>query len=71
MHDVPWFLTVVYGSPQVGNRRELWDGLEGIVEVVSNPWPVGGDFNSMLRLEDAPRSSSLATNTRRFNDCVW
>lgn len=44
----PWFLSVVYASPQQGWRDLLWDELQAINESISGSWSVAGDFNTVL-----------------------
>ena len=41
----PWFLTIVYGSPQPATRRELWERLWSILDQIEGEWCAGGDFN--------------------------
>ncbi|XP_025608011.1 uncharacterized protein [Arachis hypogaea] len=43
-----WLLTAVYGSPQRGPRRALWNSLESYANTVNLPWCLLGDFNAML-----------------------
>ena len=33
-NEHPWLLTVVYGSPHVANRGELWEGLRDIANQI-------------------------------------
>ncbi|KAF7807476.1 hypothetical protein G2W53_039637 [Senna tora] len=43
-----WFLSIVYGSPQYGRRRELWDVINSIGSSTQEPWCIVGDFNAFL-----------------------
>lgn len=44
--EAPWFLTGVYGSPQIQGRNELWCELKHLAPSCTGPWLVWGDFNS-------------------------
>lgn len=66
----PWYFTVVYGSPQAVYRNELWEGLRMISEQFQGDWCVGGDFNSVLNLNDTGGSSSLSRDSQSFNSCL-
>ncbi|KAL4335120.1 hypothetical protein GQ457_07G012830 [Hibiscus cannabinus] len=46
------FFIVVYASPNVTVRRGLWGCLAGLNPGPDVPWLLGGDFNSILRLEE-------------------
>lgn len=66
--------TAVYGSPQRGTRKELWQFLESIAPVLSEPWFLIGDFNEILSEEEKtggapfnPSSASLFLDT--MNSC--
>ena len=37
-----------YASPNVVNRRILWEALFRIGEDIHEPWIIGGDFNATL-----------------------
>lgn len=45
---LPWFHTVVYGSPQYQQRNSLWDFFKTIAIDLVEPWAVIGDFNALL-----------------------
>ncbi|XP_025632512.1 uncharacterized protein [Arachis hypogaea] len=49
--ESPWFFTIVYGSPQIGLRTSLWEGLN-IADNLTSEWCVGGDFNCVLSATD-------------------
>lgn len=42
------FLTIVYGSNDHNESKELWDGICEINNTMEDTWLVGGDFNSYL-----------------------
>ena len=69
-NEPPWFLTVVYGCPQVANQGYLWDGLKDISNQIQGAWCVRGDFNSMLTLNDTRGTNNLSRDFQRFADCL-
>ncbi|RYR66665.1 hypothetical protein Ahy_A03g012721 [Arachis hypogaea] len=69
-NEDPWFFTAVYGSLQTANRRVLWEMIEDIAANTNGPWCLGGDFNSILSLEDSGGSSNLSIDTTRFLNCI-
>lgn len=42
-----WFFSPVYASPNIDNRKILWEDLISINGVVWDSWLVAGDFNDM------------------------
>ena len=51
--DKPYFFfTAVYGLHTVEDRRDLWRELLHISGMLSSPWLLMGDFNSILSSED-------------------
>lgn len=40
------------------NRKMLWESLISIAESVRGPWPVIGDFNTILQYHDQSGGSS-------------
>ncbi|RYR35905.1 hypothetical protein Ahy_A10g050999 [Arachis hypogaea] len=54
-----WLLTAVYGSPNRGFRKSLWEDLHNIGREVNIPWCVIGDFNAILN--DHERSGGYVT----------
>ncbi|KAJ8750588.1 hypothetical protein K2173_015755 [Erythroxylum novogranatense] len=43
-----FFITFVYGSPQIQGCKKLWENLSLMAELVQGPWMLTGDFNSIL-----------------------
>lgn len=56
------WVTVVYASPNSTGRHALWYHLNSIAESMHDPWIVGGDFNSILYIEEKRGGSSLSTS---------
>ncbi|GKV14797.1 hypothetical protein SLEP1_g25615 [Rubroshorea leprosula] len=45
---IDWFLSGIYGRPQIATRTLLWNELSTIAENISMPWMMIGDFNDVL-----------------------
>ncbi|XP_010468194.1 PREDICTED: uncharacterized protein LOC104748217 [Camelina sativa] len=45
-------LIVIYAAPSVTQRSGLWGSLKSVIEGVDGPLMVGGDFNTILRLDE-------------------
>ncbi|XP_019094473.1 PREDICTED: uncharacterized protein LOC109129898 [Camelina sativa] len=45
-------LVVVYAAPTVSRRSGLWEKLSGVIRGVVGPLIIGGDFNTILRLDE-------------------
>ncbi|KAF7824429.1 ribonuclease H [Senna tora] len=61
----PWYLTVVYASPQQDTRQELWDHLCRIGSSQDRDWAVVGDFNDILAAHE--KKGGAPFNPRRSN----
>ena len=66
----PWLFTTIYVSPYSRYRKEVWEGLKEISNGLASLWCVGGDFNSILTLDDCANDSRLACNTPLFVNCL-
>ncbi|CAL9240243.1 unnamed protein product, partial [Arabidopsis halleri] len=45
-------LVVVYAAPSVSRRSGLWEELKDTINTVDGPLIIGGDFNTILRLDE-------------------
>lgn len=45
-------LVVVYAAPTVSRRSGLWEELRGVINGLEGPLIIGGDFNTILRLDE-------------------
>ncbi|KAL0448733.1 UNVERIFIED_CONTAM: hypothetical protein Slati_1429700 [Sesamum latifolium] len=61
----PIFVTAVYVRCDIVERQNLWDALRAI-SVGASPWIVGGDFNTVLSLEE--RSGGAAPSSVAMSD---
>ncbi|KAF7808311.1 uncharacterized protein G2W53_035054 [Senna tora] len=61
-----WFLTVVFGSPQLAQRRELWRNLNLIGNSMQWPWCIAGDFNAFLAINENVGGSSSGSRPDSF-----
>ncbi|XP_043818255.1 uncharacterized protein LOC122725284 [Manihot esculenta] len=48
----PWIVSFVYGSPNTGLRRLLWEDLRLSCLNMDEEWVVLGDFNAMVSMEE-------------------
>ncbi|RYQ97763.1 hypothetical protein Ahy_B08g093845 [Arachis hypogaea] len=62
---------VVYGSPHIGPRSELWENLQRLGDLVHGDWCVGGDFNCVLSLADTGGASNLSRDHARLSNCLF
>ncbi|XP_028773622.1 uncharacterized protein LOC114730681 [Neltuma alba] len=69
-HRNTWVMTVIYASPNVMMRRNLWGQLARIASVTQEPWLLGGDFNATL-LEWERRSSATYKLSADNDFCRW
>ncbi|XP_052107411.1 uncharacterized protein LOC127740479 [Arachis duranensis] len=65
-----WYFTCIYGSPQPGTRSTLWRELESIAATNQGPWCLGGDFNSIISLEETGGNRNLSQDSNRFQECM-
>ncbi|MED6159008.1 hypothetical protein PIB30_038317 [Stylosanthes scabra] len=61
---------MVYGSPHIGPRSDLWNSLKELATHVSSEWCVGGDFKGVLSPNDTGGSSHLSRGSHRFASCL-
>lgn len=61
--DVPWQLTVVYGSPVPHQRQLFWDDLSTIGNSFAGAWLVIGDFNVVLSSADKIGGRPVASSS--------
>lgn len=68
----PWFLTVVYGSPNAALRKRLWEDLVPDKLGMKGAWLRVGDFNVVATAEEVSTQGPLATNRRaRFQEWIY
>ncbi|KAL0448919.1 UNVERIFIED_CONTAM: hypothetical protein Slati_1448300 [Sesamum latifolium] len=70
----PIFVTSVYARRDIVERRDLWD-VRRMVSVGASSWIVGGDFNTVLSLEErsggaAPSSVAMSDFHDVITDCA-
>lgn len=46
-HGKVWLITIIYASPNILQRRYLWEHLKLIASDVHIPWLLAGDFNDI------------------------
>ncbi|RYQ91886.1 hypothetical protein Ahy_B09g097931 isoform B [Arachis hypogaea] len=65
-----WYLTLVYGSPHLSLRYELWSGMKDLAGQISGEWFVGDDFNCVLSVADTGGTSGLSRDSQCFSGCL-
>lgn len=65
-----WWLTVVYGPQEDGEKALFLEELEAIRDACQGPWAVTGDFNLILCEEDKNNDHVDQANLRRFQRTV-
>ncbi|KAI9077809.1 hypothetical protein K1719_040295 [Acacia pycnantha] len=61
-----WELTLVYGSPNIVQRRILWRDLMQLSLSVHMPWCLGGDFNATLVTDERSSGGAQRGPDREF-----
>ncbi|KAI3474488.1 hypothetical protein Pfo_029398 [Paulownia fortunei] len=64
--------TCIYAKCDIVGRRELWDQLRNIADSAdSQPWLIGGDFNTILHLQERTRNKEhRLTSLNEFGDMI-
>lgn len=47
-----WFISAIYASPRLVERRIVWANLSEIAKLHNQPWLMLDDFNEVLNSED-------------------
>lgn len=55
----PWFLSVIYASPNPLYRRDLWFYLRLLGNIMTAPWVARGDFNQVLEASNKQCGQSI------------
>ncbi|KAG7558925.1 Ribonuclease H-like superfamily [Arabidopsis thaliana x Arabidopsis arenosa] len=64
-------LVVVYAAPTVSRRSGLWGQLKDVVNRVAGPLILGGDFNTILRLDERTGGSGrLSPDSLAFGEWI-
>lgn len=64
-------LIVVYAAPSVSRRSGLWNELDEVLRSVVGPVVVGGDFNTIIRLDERTGGNgSLSPDSLAFGDWI-
>jgi len=66
----PWWLTVVYGPQDDGDKLLFLEELSAIRDACTGPWAVIGDFNLILNEEDKSNGTINRRNLNRFRQTV-
>lgn len=64
-------LIVVYAAPTVSRRSGLWDRLSAVISGVVGPLVLGGDFNTIVRLDERTGGNGqLSPDSLAFGDWI-
>lgn len=64
-------LIAVYAAPSASRRSGLWEELKDVIQDIDEPVIVGGDFNTILRLDERNGGNGrLSTDSLAFGDRV-
>lgn len=69
---VSCLITSVYASPRYVRRQQLWEDLERIASVCTEPWVVLGDFNSIVADHERVGGALIPSNrgVSQFRDMI-
>ncbi|XP_073051225.1 uncharacterized protein [Primulina eburnea] len=70
IHRSPWFLSIVYGSPNGTLRKRLWQDLTKEKLNLDGPWLSIGDYNSVSSEQEVTSNGRLA-NIRSAGLTEW
>ena len=64
-------LIVVYAAPSVSRRCGIWDELRNIIQGITEPLVVGGDFNTIVRIDERTGGSGgLSPDSLSFGEWI-
>lgn len=64
-------LIAVYVAPTVSRRSGLWGQLKRVMENIDDPVLVGGDFNTILRIDERTGGNGrLSPDSLAFGDWI-
>ncbi|KAG7585751.1 Pentatricopeptide repeat [Arabidopsis thaliana x Arabidopsis arenosa] len=64
-------IIVVYAAPSVSRRSGLWGQLSQVIGGISDPLIIGGDFNTILRLDERTGGNGrLSLDSLAFGDWI-
>ncbi|KAF7843708.1 putative ribonuclease H protein At1g65750 family [Senna tora] len=66
-----WLLTVVYASPHLNSRRELWGELHELSRNITEPWCIAGDFNAFVADNEKKGGNVAARLDRVLANSDW
>ena len=69
--NLTWFISTIYASPRLAERRLVWSNLLEIAKLHNHPWLMLGDFNEVLSSEDKYGGNQINLNrAMEFKDCL-
>ncbi|XP_019191705.1 PREDICTED: uncharacterized protein LOC109186233 [Ipomoea nil] len=68
----PWFLSVVYGSPNLQLRRSLFSDLSSQSLGIQGPWLTAGDYNTVASQSEVSNPGTFnSTRCSEFNEWIF
>ena len=69
--NLSWFISPIYASPRLNERRILWSNLTKVAQLHQLPWLLLGDFNEVLSGDNKYGGRSINLNKAlEFKDCL-
>ena len=69
--NLTWFISTIYASPRLAERRLVWSNLSEIAKLHNHPWLMLSDFNEVLSSEDKFGGNQINLNrAMEFKDCL-
>ena len=69
--NLTWFISAIYASPRLAERRLVWSNLSEIAKLHNHPWLMLGDFNEILSSEDKYGGNHINLNRAlEFKACL-
>ena len=69
--NLNWFISAIYASPRLAERRLVWSNLIEIAKLHNYPWLMLGDFNEVLSGEEKFGGNPINLNRAlEFKECL-
>ena len=69
--NLTWFISAIYASPHLAERRLAWSNLVEIAKLHNHPWLMLGDFSEMLSSEEKYGGNQINLNRAlEFKECL-
>lgn len=68
--DITWIFTSVYGPVSCRERVNLWEEIGAIRGLWSEPWCMGGYFNTKRFPNESNRAGNITKSIRDFSEVI-